>query len=415
MLVHWIWLATRSGLSDRMKNALLDKFHDPEDVYYARSFEEVEGLSPEGQEALLDKVLLPAEEILRQCANKGIHILTIQDGSYPNRLKNIPDPPVVLYYKGTLPNLDELPALAVVGTRKASPYGMTMAKRMGYQLAHSGAIVVSGLAYGIDGVAMAGALTADGAVVGVLGCGADVVYPASNRSLFADVEQRGCLLTEFPPETPPHRWNFPRRNRIISGLCSGVLVVEAPEKSGALITARLAAEQGRDVFVVPGNADSPTCTGSNALLRDGGICVSSGWDILSEYVSLYPGKLRRTEEPVRLAAYPEEVAAAAAEEERSMAKVAQKPRKLTKTRTKKPVKHKKVIDKSENPPYSDVETDTLDPAQKVVVELLRDGQRLRDDVIAESGLSAGEVLSALTLLEVKGIVRRLPGNRLSLK
>lgn len=415
MLVHWIWLASRPGLTDRMKNGILYQFQDPEDVYYSRSFDDVALLSPEAREALMDKNLTTAEDILDQCAHKGIHILTIHDGAYPSRLRNIPDPPVVLYYKGTLPNFDELPAIAVVGTRKASSYGMTMAKRLGYQLANCGGIVVSGVAYGIDGVAMAGALSAGGAVVGVLGNGADIVYPASNRSLFADAERRGCLLTEFPPGTPPYKWNFPKRNRIISGLCCGVLVVEAPIRSGALITARQAAEQGRDVFVLPGNADSATCKGSNALLRDGGICVSSGWDVLSEYEALYPGKLRRTAGTDRLAAYPDEVAAAAAEEVQSMLKVAQKPRKLLKTRAKNHIKDKKVIDKQEKPPYSDVETGSLDDTERTIVELLKQGERLRDDLIAETCLDTGKVLSALTMLEIKGIVQRLAGNRLSLK
>ena len=180
----------------------------------------------------------------------------------------------------------------MVGTRHASPYGMTTAKKMGYQITKCGGIVVSGMAYGIDGMAMKGALTAGAPVVGILGCGAEMVYPPSNRPLFSDVENYGCIMSEFPPGTPPVKWNFPKRNRIISGMSCGVLVVEAPEKSGALITARCAADQGRDVFVVPGNIDVPTFVGSNRLLRDGAIAVSSGWDILSEYQMQFPDKIR---------------------------------------------------------------------------------------------------------------------------
>ena len=243
MLIHWIWLATRQGLNDRMKVAVLQHFQDPEDAYYAEgeAFRRIDGLTIENMEALQDKNLKQAGKILDQCADKDIHILTFQDAAYPRRLKNISDPPLVLYYKGRLPDFDDSPLVAVVGTRKASGYGLTAAKRMGYQIAKCGGTVVSGMAFGIDGVATDGALTAGGTVVGVLGCGADVVYPLSNRALFADVERRGCLLTEFPPETPPQKWNFPKRNRIISGLSNGVLVVEAPERSGALITARQAA------------------------------------------------------------------------------------------------------------------------------------------------------------------------------
>ena len=419
MLVHWIWLATRHGLSDRMKVAVLQHFQDPEDAYYADvdALRRVEGITQEHLEALEDKNLKPARKILDQCTDRDIHILTFQDAAYPRRLKNISDPPLVLYYKGRLPDFDDLPLIAVVGTRKASGYGLTAAKRLGFQIAKCGGTVVSGMAFGIDGVAMSGALTAGGTVIGVLGCGADVVYPPSNRALFADVERRGCLLTEFPPETPPNKWNFPKRNRIISGLCCGVLVVEAPERSGALITARQAADQGRDVFVVPGNIDVPTCDGSNALLRDGAIAVRSGWDVMSEYEHLYPGIVHREDAPSRLVAYPEEVARVASETEKTTLKVAQKPRLLEKIPGLKTKKDKKVIDNGDNAPYSDVEKKLppLKPEEQAVVEQLRQGQRLRDDVIAGTGLPAGQVAAVLTLLEIKGIIRRLPGNMLELK
>ena len=237
MLIHWIWFATRTGMGDKMKCTLLSHFEDPEEIYFAPEleFERFEELSPSGVESIMDKDLTACEEILESCQEKGIHILTYRDAAYPARLKNIPDPPMVLYYKGSLPAFDELPVIGVVGTRRASAYGLTAAKRLGYQIAACGGCVVSGMATGIDGTAMKGALTAGGTVVGILGCGADIVYPASNRWLYADTEKYGCILSEFPPGTPPVGRNFPRRNRIISGLSCGVLVVEAPEKSGALI------------------------------------------------------------------------------------------------------------------------------------------------------------------------------------
>ena len=177
-----------------------------------------------------DKSLDEAQSILKICRDKKLGILTFQDAAYPRRLRNISDPPAVLYYKGQIPDLESCPAIAVVGTRKASAYGLTTAKRMGYQIARCGGIVVSGMAYGIDGMATAGALTAGSPAVGVLGCGVDVVYPMSNRSLFRDMEEYGWLVSEFPPGYPPSRWTFPKRNRIISGMCNGVLVIEAPEK-----------------------------------------------------------------------------------------------------------------------------------------------------------------------------------------
>ena len=414
MLIHWLWFATRSGMGDKLKSVLLSHFEDPEAIYFAQEleFERFEDLSGSAVESMMDKDLTGCEEILDQCQRKGIHILTYQDAAYPARLKNIPDPPMVLYYKGALPSFDDLPVIGVVGTRKASVYGMTTAKRMGYQIAACGGAVVSGMATGIDAVAMKGALTAGGTVVGVLGCGADVIYPASNRWLYADTEKYGCILTEFPPGTQPLGRNFPRRNRIISGLSCGVLVVEAPEKSGALITARLSADQGRDVFVIPANIDVESARGSNALMREGAIPVSSGWDILSEYRHQFPGKVRQGRTAVSLTANGEELS----REREEPLKVAQTPRKPSEKKQEKEAPRKKVIDKTEKSAYSDFQkTQTvLTPDEQGIVDALRDGQRLVDDVIAESGKAPGAVLASLTLLEVKGVVRRLPGRYIEL-
>jgi len=411
MLVHWIWLATRHNVSDRMKVELLRHFRDPEEIYYAGkdTFRIVEGLTDEAFAALQDKSLEKSEWVLHQCKNENLSILTFQDAAYPARLKNISDPPVVLYYKGRLPDFDGSPLIGVVGTRQASPYGLTAAKRLGYQIARCGGTVVSGMAKGIDSMAMSGALTAGGTVVGVLGCGADMVYPPSNKDLFADTANYGCILSEFIPGTPPLGRNFPRRNRIISGLSCGVLVVEAPEKSGALITANQALEQGRDVFVVPGNIDVPTFVGSNRLLRDGAIAVSSGWDILSEYEAIYPDKICRENGKVHLTVYPDEVA--------KSAKVAQKAEIPKKDTAGKQKIDKKVIDKEPQPSYSDVNKDLSahTPEERALITALLSGERLVDDVIAEIGLPTAKVLSMLTIMEIKGIIRRLPGKRIALK
>ena len=415
MLIHWLWLATRTGMGDKMKRTLLSHFEEAQAVYFAREseFERFGELSSAAVQSLMDKNLTGCEEILLQCRNKGIRILTFQDAAYPDRLKQIEDPPMVLYYKGTLPDFDALPVIGVVGTRKASVYGLTTAKRLGYQIAACGGTVVSGMATGIDGVAMKGALTAGGTVVGVLGCGADVVYPVNNRWLYADTEKYGCFLTEFPPGTPPIGRNFPRRNRIISGLSCGVLVVEAPERSGALSTARHSADQGRDVFVVPANIDVETAKGSNALLRDGAIPVSSGWDILSEYRYQFPGKVREGRTAVSLTANEQELS----RERETPAKVAQEPRKREEKKPKNQPPRKKGIDNSEKSAYSDFKkTQTvLSQQEQTIVELLQDGQMLVDDLIAASGSAPGVILASLTMLEVKGVVRRLPGRFVELK
>jgi DNA processing protein len=293
---------------------------------------------------------------------------------------------------------------------------MSVAKRISTQIARCGGLVVSGLATGIDGMAMRGALSTGKPVVGLMGCGVDVVYPHSNRSLLMDTAHHGCLLSEFPPETPHMKWNFPKRNRIISGLSCGVLVVEAPERSGALITANLAADQGRDVFVVPGNVDVSSCVGSNALLREGGIAVSSGWDILSEYVDLFPGKIRRDTGVVLQTLYPEEVQAAA-RQEKNRPKVAQKSRLPEKEANAPAENDKNVIDIAASSAYSDLTENnpSLTPDERAILVQLKDGEKLVDDVIAGSGLASGVVLSTLTLLEVKGLIARLPGRRVCLR
>lgn len=417
MLVHWVWLAHRNGVTDRMKSALLQCFSDSEDVYYADCYDGVEGLTETAIEALMDKKLDSAQEILHECERKGLHILTYQDAAYPRRLKNIPDPPVVLYYKGTLPDWESIPSIAVVGTRRATPYGLTSAKRLGYQLGKCGAIVVSGMAFGIDGVAMQGALSAGGSVVGVLGCGADIVYPRANRALFEDTERYGCILSEFAPGTEPLKYHFPKRNRIISGLSCGVLVVEAPEKSGSLITARSALEQGRDVFVVPGNIDVPGYAGNFSLLRDGATPVRSGWDVLCEYEALYPGKLKRDDAAARQTAYPEEVERINEESAENGYRVAQNRRIPKKKEPPKPTKDKKSIDNGVAAPYSDLDKAqiSLKPDEQSIVSAIGTGKRLVDDVIAQTGLPAHKVLAIITALQIRGIVRKLPGNHIALK
>ena len=413
MLVHWIWFAHRPDLTDRMKLHLLQHFQDPEEIYFARedNFLQFEELTQEAQTSLQDKTLTASEEILEICHREKLQILTYQDSAYPVQLKNIPDPPVLLYCKGSLPDLNGSAVIGVVGTRSASAYGLTTAKRMGYQIGRCGGIVVSGMAKGIDAEAMSGAMMAGAPVVGVLGCGADIVYPLSNRKLFRDTESYGCILSEFAPGTPPVGWHFPKRNRIISGLSCGVLVVEAPEKSGALITARQALDQGRDVFVVPANIDVASFDGSNRLMRDGAIPAFSGWDVFSEYESRYPDRIHRDsgiEQPPDLSVRTEQI---------PTAKVAEKVCVPKKKQSSGEEGCKKIIDKAAPSPYIDLndKLPKLSHDEASIVAALRSGQRQVDDVIAETGMTTGKLLALLTMLELKGVIRRLPGKRISLK
>jgi len=209
----------------------------------------------------------------------GFGLICYQDAAYPETLRTIDDFPVLLFYRGDLHSLGR-PCIALVGSRRATSYGLEIGHRLGAELAESGIAVVSGVAAGIDGAVHGGALSTDGVTIGVLGCGLDVVYPRQHGNLYKQIARQGVLLSEYPCGTRPDGFRFPARNRIISGLSLAVVVVEATLKSGSLITARLALDQGREVFAVPGRIDSPTSAGTHALLRDGAQLIASGKDIL---------------------------------------------------------------------------------------------------------------------------------------
>ncbi len=400
MLAHWIWLASRPGIGCRRALEVLRQFPDIETLYFAGSYEGVEGLERKHCETLEDKSLEEAQQILEQCQRKEIQILTYQDGAYPARLRQIPNPPLVLYYKGTLPEFDGEAAVGVVGTRKASAYGCLVAKRLGYQITKCGGLVVSGLADGTDTMAMRGALMAGGKTVGVLGCGVDVIYPRHNEPLYLDTERYGCLISEHPPGTPPVARNFPRRNRIISGLSCGVVVVEAPAKSGALITAQFALDQGRDVFAVPGNIDSFNSAGSNALLRQGAYVVQCGWDVMEEYEGRFPDKVHNASAETAPMPYRGEYI----ESQQTTLKVAQK-------KQAPKIRKEKIIDNGETTPYSEAYNTmpALEGDEQTVYASLSEAIQHIDQVISKSGLQAARVLAALTMLEVKGLAVRHPG------
>jgi len=406
MLLHWIWFAELKDISLLHKHRLLERFGDPEELY--RMSEEAllkAGLPEKERNALLDKNLWKAEQIVERCTKRDIGILPVADSAYPKRLRNSADAPIVLYYRGILPDWDAKPFIGVVGTRKASAYGLQVAHQLGSQIATCGGFVVSGGAAGGDTAAMQGAMSAGYPVVGVLGCGVDVVYPHSNRKLFEKIVADGCLISEYPPGTEPKPWHFPARNRIISGVSNGVLVVEAPKSSGALITARHALEQGRDVFVVPGNINSPTCEGSNALLQEGAAPVLSGWDVVSGYEFLYPGKLKKN---LNVSLYTGE---------ETLAQVAQTPAHLENSTNKSAKSGKIPIDNGEKSPYIELVKNrpALDEEEQAVLACLTECPQQASEVMAALDMPSGKVLSILTMLTVKGYAKKHPGGSYSMK
>ena len=295
-LQYWLWLSQLPRVNSQMKLALLSHFNgDLDSLYHADRAEYmlVEGMTRPAAESLENKSLGGADKILGDCDRLGLQVVTIQDSAYPYRLRNIYDPPMVLYAQGRkIPRMDDEVAIAMVGSRRVSAYGMEMGEKLAYQLASQGAVIVSGLAAGGDACAHRGALRAGGFTIAVIGGGHDIVYPKENRFLYEDIAVKGLILSEYPPGTEHRGGHFPVRNRIISGLCLATVVIEAPLASGTLITANHALEQGRDVFAIPGHMDDSHCTGSNRLLRDGAGVITDVWDILNHYVGQYPHKIR---------------------------------------------------------------------------------------------------------------------------
>ena len=383
-LKYWLWLTELRGLKNQTRLALLRHFGTPEQVFFADDGEILltEGITRADLAILENHSLETADRILADCQRLGIRILTIQDAEYPSRLKNIYDPPCLLYIKGRLPAFDETVAVAVVGTRDCTPYGIQCAEKLSYGLTNGGAVVVSGLAKGIDAAASRGALRAGGITAAVLGNGLDVYYPAESRYLYEDVAAAGALISEYPPGTEPAKHHFPARNRIISGLCLATLVVEAPERSGALITAETANEQGRDVFAVPGPIDAPASVGCNRLIRDGAGLVSDAWDILQEYEARFPEKLREHE---------------AKEQPKTLGYQARQK------------EEPKVVPPTLSLSRGDV---TLTDDQIALLRILSDEEpALVDDLIEQTEIPTRRVLSALTVLEIENLVQQHSGKR----
>lgn len=408
-LKAWIWLTQRLECGPAWQ--VLRHFASPEAAYFADPAEYalVPKLSGAQQKLLADKSLVEADQILARCDAAGIGILTWQDSNYPERLRNIDLPPLVLYFRGTLPRFDEEIAIAMAGTRKATPYGRKVAAELAYQITRMGGLVLTGIVEGCDRYAADGALKAGGPLVCVLAGGVDVPYYASddNRRLLQDVAACGALISERAPGSPHLPEYFARRNRILTGLSLGALCVEAPQRSGTLGVARLALEQGRDVYAVPANIDAEASIGTNRLLAQGeAICVCSGADVLEHYWSLYPQ--RREGRPPR-----------PRQEQTQRPAVASAPQ--------QPVSRQKHPAQGTTQPTAPVSTSAPSPFARTlrlsehkseftddelaVLQALENGALVTDAIVARSGLPARRVSATLTVLTIRSLVRQLPGGR----
>jgi len=292
-LVYWIWLSLACTPDSTTFSKLISKYDDAKDIYNLtdREIRSVVGAKVSDCSALADKGLDKATQIYKFCTEKGVGILTYQNENFPVSLRDIPTPPVLLYYRGKLPDFNTGFRCAIVGTRSLSDYGRKNAFKLGYDMGCVGATVVSGMAIGIDGVAMAGAIAAGASTVAVIGSGIDVCYPSVHLTLARNIVKNGCVLTEYAPGTKPEKFNFPRRNRIISGLCPATVIVEGKESSGSMITARHAKAQGREVFAFPGNVGADGSQSTNLLIKNGAHLCTGAEDIIGRFEKEYPGVL----------------------------------------------------------------------------------------------------------------------------
>ncbi len=292
-MVYWIWLQTVLRFANGRVSAILEHFGSAESIYNA-DLEELKAsrlFTAAELKRLSDKDLSKAEEYIKYCKENSVEIITRDSSLFPDCLINIPDSPLVLYCKGQMPDFNLVPSVCIVGPRKCSNFGLKAAYSLSARLARGGIVIVSGGAVGVDAAAHKGALSENAPTVALLACGFGHDYLKENENLREDIIRCGCLLTEFPPHHPVTQGAFQIRNRLMSALSLGTVVIEAGEHSGALITAKHAAEQGRDVFVIPGSPADPQYAGSNLLLRDGAKPLLSAMDVFDEYICLYHDKL----------------------------------------------------------------------------------------------------------------------------
>lgn len=377
MTEYLIWLQSALGAGNIRAVRALKAFGSAENIYKASPSERKAAgvFSPKDLKRLNDIKTGTVKGIIADCRKYGIDIIPLGDKKYPYCLTVIDNPPLVLYVKGEMLDFDNTPAICIVGPRKVSDYGKKAAYSLAYRLSKSGMTVVSGGAVGSDYYAHLGALKADGKTALVMPCGIESGYLSQNVPLRKCVSENGCIISELPPKAGLTKFSFHIRNRIMSALSLGTVVVEAGKKSGALITANHALEQGRDVFVIPGSPTAEQYVGSNALLRDGAKPLLDVSDIFNEYIPRFPDKI-------------------------DVKRAYEKPRKTAKKTETKEV-------------YKKLSNETLSKEAKIVYNHL-DKHKFYPDEIGGAELQPSEILSALTELELEGLIRAIPGGRYEL-
>ena len=383
---YFVWLQSVLGCGYGKTAAIIDRFGSPKGVYSA-TYDELynSGLfTPKALKCAKDKSLLSAEKTLNYCKQNEIDIICYGSGRYPECLARIPDFPLVLYLKGKMPDFNREPSVCIVGPRKCSDFGIKASYSLSARLSLGGMVIVSGGAVGVDCAAHKGALAANGATVLLMPCGFGYDYLKENENLREDIiNQNGCVITEFPPETPVGKAAFQVRNRLMSALTLGTVLIEAGERSGALITARHALEQGRDVFVIPGNPTLPQYFGSNNLLRDGAKPVLTANDVFLEYISIYKDKL-------------------------DIEKAFSTPLKPMEQSTTKRLKE---IEIALPPESAGVDISMLSAIALSIYNAAPAEPFCVDELSVFCDYNASELMAAMTELEIMGAVKAIPGGR----
>lgn len=408
---YWLWLSHSLGRGSRLAVELVRSFGDAESIYFAKR-EQLQSCGLDVNERVLQKLgrreLSEEEQILQWCDSNGVQVLVPEMGEYPKSLRALKDAPMVLYCLGAMPDFDNYLSCAVVGTRDMTDYGKKMAYNIGAGLADGGAVVVSGLALGIDAMAMTGALEAGGICIGVLGCGIDRVYPKQHAELYRQVLKRGAIITEYAPGVAPLKQNFPVRNRIISGLSQGVLVVEGNKKSGSIITARHAIFQGKDIYAVPGSVGEDGAEGTNFLLKQGALPVTAATDILSVYEFIYPHTINvdRLVPHISADMAADNMGVGSKQKPKPDKKKTSEKNKASKGAKKKKEKPEKLFpDEDKKPkPAAFVSMDELSENDKRVFAYMEPDMPMLVDEIAGCGLALPKVIASLTMLEMAGAV-----------
>lgn len=392
--LYWVWAQNALGISSSVKSdEIVSYFGNAESLYFAGEYEwRLSGIFTPGQiNKLKSTTLDAAKKIVSDCQRYRIKIITPDDADYPSMLFKLPNLPLVLYVRGDLDCLKNKIAVAMVGAREASDIGVRIARSLSASLSRSGAVVISGAAKGIDSAAHTGALNVGAKTVAVLGCGFGTDYLPENEPLRREIAHHGALVTEYPPRTPAFGHNFPFRNRIISGLSYGTIVIEANERSGSLRTVNHAIEQGRDIFAVPGDITSSMNMGTNKLLRDGAKPVFNAMDVLEEYAERYPDMLDINKIESILTTEPETV------------------------RTEKRKKEEKAEKQAAKNFVKSSTPNNISEKARMIFDAFSEETMQAEELILRTKLSTVDFLSAMTELEILGYIEPLAGKNYKLK